>query len=909
MKFRMFLLPLLGLLAACSSSPKADNLTTEYLRDPLGIDARTPRLSWQIESPRRGTLQETYEIRVWTGPENPARGEMVWESGQVASGQSLHVAYAGKPLQSNERYYWQVRVHDNHGKSSAWSRTALWQTGLLDSADWKGQWIGLDQQYSEPEDDRRRLSARMLRREFTLDKPVARATVYLSGLGFSELYLNGAKVGDRVMDPTHSNYDRRYFYVAHDVTAQLHKGANALGVWLGNGRFFAPRVRIPAPTPTFGFPKMLLQMEIEYTDGSRETLVSDASWKVTDQGPIRANNEFDGEEYDARMEQPGWDAPGFDDSAWQPAMLVAAPKGTPVAQMQEPMRVLETLAPVEIRRQEDGKYWVDFGQNLYGMCRIRVSGPRDTRVVIRAAFDLDSSGKVDLSNNRSALCTDVYTLKGEGTETWAPRFRGQGFRYAEIEGWPGELTKENIGMLAVQSDLQPVGTFACSNELVNRIYANMWRTVRMQERGLPMDPDRDERQAWLSVSEMSSETEGYMYNVAAFYENFLSETRADQRADGCLADGGSLWAWSYSGDPCWPSVITTNPWSQYRMYGDDRQIELCYPVMKKWVEYLGTLVDQDLIFRKGCYSDWVDASTMDIYDRPPFGDTPKALLSTAYYYYNLKVVERTALFLGRPLDEVAAFGDLAEHVKEAYNNAFFDAATGRYLGDTQAGYALAFEFDLVPEGMEQRVATRFADRVAIDDKGHLTVGCPGTKWLMQALTRIGRTDLAYTILTQTTRPSWGYMVAQGGTSIWERWDCNTQEPGMNGQSQTILSGYLGAWMYRTLGGIAYDPEEPGFRHIIMRPEPAGDLSWVDCSFESLYGEIVSNWKIVDGKFHWSIRIPAGCRATIFLPTDDAHSVQEGRSETEGVHFQGSEPGVAVFALGSGEYNFTADYKK
>lgn len=908
MKTAIFLCLSAWWLTACQPTAELVNLTAEYLENPIGIDAPAPRLSWQLRGPERGLAQSAYEINVWTEEPGSSRRRYVWQTGKVFSPQSLHIPYGGEPLESGCRYYWQARVWDRHNEVSRWSEPALWQMGLLDAAEWQAQWIGLDVPYEEPRDDRRRLSARLLRREIELAKPVAQATVFLSGLGFSELYINGQRVGDRIMDPTHSNCDRRVPYVGYDVTGLLREGPNALGVILGNGRFFAPRVVRPAPTPSFGFPKMLLHMDVLYADGSRETFVSDGAWKITDQGPIRANNEFDGEEYDARMEQPGWNDLGFDDAAWQPVQMVEAPHGELFPQTQEPMRVIETLRPVSIRKLGAGKFLADFGQNLYGMCRIRVKGEPGTRIEIRSTFDLHPDGTIDMAPNRSALSTDVYTLKGGGTELWAPRFRGQGTRYAEVSGWPGELGPDDIELLVVHSDLKKTGSFACSDSLVNRIYENMHRTVRMQERGLPMDPDRDERQAWLSVSEMTSETEGYMYNVAAFYENFLAETRADQRADGCIADAGSLWAWSYTGDPCWPSVITTTPWSNYYMYGDARTVELCYPVMKRWVEYLLGRTDADHIYRQGTYSDWVDAFTMD-QTADPFGATPKFLLSTAYLYYNLKVVERTARFLQRP-EEADFFAAEAAKVKEAFNGAFLDRESGRYEGDTQAGYALAFEFGLVPDECREQVAEQFVRNILVDHDGHLTVGCPGTKWLMQALTNIGRTDVAYTILTRTTRPSWGYMVSVGGTSIWERWDCNTASPGMNGQSQTILAGYLGAWMYRTLAGIAYDPTDPGFRHIVMKPEPAADLTWVNASFESLYGVIESRWKIENGRFLWDVTVPPNSTATLYLPTSNAASVTESGHSADraaGVEFVAQQGSRAVYTLASGRYSFGADY--
>jgi alpha-L-rhamnosidase len=897
------------LLSACTQT-KVSQLTVEFLNDPVGIDAKQPRLSWQLNSREKNVLQTAYEIRVAKDTADLAHNrQLVWQSGKVSSDKSLQRVYEGEHLQSGQKYCWQVRVWDNKGNVSHWSKVAFWQMGLLKPEDWKGKWIGLDVDYIEPANDHRRLPARMLRREFELKKDVKSATVFLSGLGFSELYINGGKVDNRIMDPTHSNYSKRVMYTAFDITEFLKHGRNAMGVILGNGRFFSPRIKLPVTTPSFGFPKMLLQLQIQYTDGSSELIVSDEQWKITGEGPIRANSEFDGEEYDANMEQEGWDKAGFDESGWQPVQLVEAPGGRLIAQMLEPMRVIERIKPVSIHNSKSGGYVADFGENLYGMCQIKVQGPKGTKVVIRTSFDIDSTGNLDMAPNRSALSTDIYTLKGKGVEIWAPRFRGQGLRYAEITGWPGVLKTDEVEFLVVHSDLRQVGEFSCSNELVNNIYANMVRSVRMQERGVPMDPDRDERQAWLSVSEMTSETEGYMYNVAAFYESFLGEARIDQSEDGCISEAGSIWHWPTK-DPCWPAVVTTTPWSNYRMYGDTRILEDNYEMMKKWVNYLDKLLDPDFIYRKGTYADWVDAYTMDRYDSPPFGGTSRELLSTAYFYYDMILAAKTAAFLHKT-EDAGYFSAVAQKVKVAFNKAFLDTATGVYLNNTQAAYAMALEFGLVPDDCRQKVADRFVQNILVENKGHLTVGCPGVKWLMQALTHIGRTDVAYTILTQTTRPGWGYMVKKGGTSIWERWDRDTQTPGMNGQSQTILAGYLGAWMYRTLGGIAYDPEQPGFKHIIMHPEPVGDLTWVNVSFESLYGWIKSDWKSENGLFSWKVTIPPNTKATVYIPANDEASVKESGKKIENnssLKFIRSEDNTVVYEIGSGDYIFSSGYK-
>lgn len=883
-------------------------LRVEFLKNPLGIDVEAPQLSWQLQSKERNVLQVAYEIRM--SKEVPAlfrNSKLVWQTGKVTSNESLHVVYAGEHLQSGQKYYWQVRVWDNKGNVSTWSDVAFWQMGLLASKDWKGKWIGLDVGYPEPGDDHRKLPARMARREFEVTKPIVDATLFLSGLGFSEFYVNGSKVDNRIMDPTHSNYRKRIMYVVLDVTKFLKHGQNAVGAILGNGRFFAPRIRIPVETPNFGFPKMLMQMQVRYSDGTSALITSDDKWKITDQGAIRANSEFDGEEYDANMEQEGWNQVGFDDSKWQSAQIVSAPGGKLIAQMQEPIRVIEKLKPVSIYNSNSGGYVVDFGQNLYGMCQIKVKGPKGTKVVLRSAFDIDVTGNVNMAPNRSALSADIYMLKGRGVEVWSPRFRGQGLRYVEITGWPGTLKKEDVEFLVVHSDLQKVGNFSCSDELVNKIYANTLRSVRMQERGVPMDPDRDERQAWLSVSEKTSETEGYMYNVSAFYNNFLDETRSSQRDDGLLSEAGSLWSWNTK-DPCWPAVITTTPWSCYNMYGDKRVLSENYPTMKRWVLYLEKNLDSDFVYRKGTYSDWVDAYSMDK-KTSDNGGTSKELLSTAYMFFNFKTVEKTAGFLGE-FEDSTYFAKAAKKVEAAFLKTFFDSSRHTYLSETQTSYVLPLAFGLVPPKYYQSVAGNLVNDILIKHNGHLTVGCPGLKWLMQILTSIGHTDVAYTILTQTTRPSWGYMVSKGGTSIWERWDRDTRDPGMNGQSQTILAGYLGAWMYQTLGGIAYDTKKPGFKNIIMHPEPVGDLKWVNASFESLYGLITSYWKYEKGLFKWHITIPPNTTATVYIPTNDVASLKEGGrsiNNIPNVKYTGIQKGAAVYEIGSGSYKFSSAF--
>lgn len=889
------------------------DLRCEYLADPAGIDVLQPGLSWRSEATdpaARGLVQSAYQIVVASTPGllKEDHGDL-WDSGKVPGAQSTEVIYAGKALTSFAFCFWKVRIWDGQDRPSAWSATAQWSMGPLGAEDWGAKWIGKDGgEIAGDQSEHRRLPARMLRRTFAVERPISRATAYVCGMGFFELYLNGQKISDHIMDPAISNYAKHVCYVTFDVTGQLKPGENAVGVILGNARFFAPRVKVPAPTHTFGYPKLLALIRVEHDDGSITSLVSDEKWKVTDDGPIRANSEYDGEEYDAGREMPGWSAGGFDDARWQTAQIVQPPPGELIAQRVEPMRVTQVIKPTAITNPKPGIYLVDFGQCLYGSVQLRVNGPRGTRVQIRTSYARRADGTLKTEDNRSALTTDIYTLRGgDEEEIWSPRFRGQGTRFAEITGFPGIPVAANFAFQVLHTDIEQVGEFGCSNELLNHIYANAGRSIRMQNRSVPMEPDRDERQPWLGHPAKSSESEGYVYGVDGFYNHFLSETRSNQRADGNISDGGWFWDF-FSGDPVWPSVITVVPLWLHDFYGDQRAIEANYPAMKAWILFQKrSHLRADFTIDAGGYGDWVDGSSMDG-KRPDNGSTSPQLIATAYFYHNCRLVAEGARLLGKS-DDARELGEVADHVAEGFNRRFFDPVSGTYESRTQLSGALPLAFGLVPEAQRARVAQALVDDIVIKQHGHLSVGLIGMQWFMQALTQIGRPDLAYSIATQTTRPSWGYMISRGATSVWERWDMDTRDPAMNGESQMILAGDLVAWMYQTLGGIERDPSEPAFHRIILRPRIVGDLSSVHASFKSMYGPIVSDWRIEAGKFKWNLSIPPNTSATIYIPSKGQTDVREsGRpaTQSEGVAFlrQGEE-GV-VYQVGSGRFQFESD---
>jgi alpha-L-rhamnosidase len=895
-----------------SAAVQTTNLRCEYLKDPLGIDVVKPRLSWIITSERRGERQTAYQVLVASAPTLLAqdRGDL-WDSGKIASDKSVHVEYGGKPLGSKMACHWKVRVWDRDGQASPWSPPALWTMGLLRKDDWTAQWIGLEPSQPDSSDkkpDVRVLPARYLRREFQAEKKVAHATAYVCGLGFFDFYVNGQKVSDHVMDPALSDYRKAAYYVTFDVSSQLRRGVNALGVILGNGRFFAPRLVTPAPTITYGYPKLLLQLEIEYEDGSTARIVSDAQWRLTADGPIRSNNEYDGEMYDARMEMDGWAEVGFNDSKWEKPQLVSAPDGALISQMIEPMRVTQIIKPTSVSSPKPGVFLVDMGQAFYGTVRLKAAGQRGSEVRLTSAYSLLPDGMLKTADNRGAKATDVYIFKGQGEEVWNPRFKGQGFRRVQVTGFPGTPTVDNFEGLVIHTDVEPVGEFECSNPLVNRIHTAMRWGMRMFLRSAPLDPDRDERQPWMGDPAKDAESEAFNFNVAAFYTKWMSDLRRSQRADGSIPDVSMNWEWGEGVE--WPSVFTIIPNWFVSFYADGRLEEINYDAMKKWCIAMRRHVQKDGTLGRTSYGDWCDAYTMDG-SRTDNGATLQELVSTAYQYNNNRIIAQAARRLGRTEDE-HEFSQHAEQLKAAFNKKFLDLKTNVYGSGTQCSYVLPLAFGLVPSERRDAIIANLLKDIVVTRGGHTSVGLVGMQWLLQTLSDAGLSSAAWTIVNQTTRPSWGYMLSKGATTIWERWDCDTRDPGMNSESLLILAGNADAWFYQTLAGIRDDPEKPGFQHIIIRPRLLGDLTWVKARYESMRGRIVSHWKREGGTLTMEVAIPANATATIYVPAKSVESVLEsGKPATacEGVHFLRMEDDAAVFALQSGAYRFTTGFEK
>ena len=888
------------------------NLRCEMLVDPLGVEVKQPRFSWQIMSGQRNVQQTVYQIFVSSSEEklNKDDGD-VWNSGKQNSSQSIHISYAGKPLQSATKYFWKVKVFTNKGEAGS-NETAFFSTGLLNTGDWKAKWIGYDKASSwDSITQWSRLSARYLRKEFQSSSVVKRATVYISGLGMYELYINDNKVGDQVMAPNPTDYRKSFFYNTHDVTAQIKNGNNAIATVLGNGRFFTMRQNYkPQKHNTFGYPKLLLQLEIEYADGTKKIIVSDETWKLNVDGPIRTNNEYDGEEYDATKEFPGWNNAGFNDSKWIKPELVSAPPGKMIAQMAEPMKVMKTIAPVSIKSASNGKYILDMGQNFAGWLQIKVQGKRGQKVQLRFAESLKTDGEIFTANLRDAKVTDIYTLKGVGTETWQPSFVYHGFRFVEVTGFPGTPVANDFEGKLIYDALETTGSFVTSNSVINNIYKNAWWGIASNYKGMPVDcPQRNERQPWLGDRVIGAMGESYLFDNAKLYAKWMQDIEESQTAEGAIPDVAPAFWNYYSDDVTWPAAYITISNHLYNQFGDITPVQKHYPSMKKWMEYMKSKYMTGHIVTRDKYGDWCmpPESPSLIHAKEPSRLTDGKLIATAYYHKMLSYLQRFAGLLNKP-DDAKVFGLLMDSIKTAFNKTFYNDNKKQYSNNTATANLLPLYFGLVPDSLKQVIFEKIRHKILVENKGHTSTGLIGSQWVMRTLSDYGNTDLAYTLTTNSTYPSWGYMVANGATTIWELWNGNTADPGMNSQNHVMLLGDLLTWYYENLAGIRSDKTDVAFKKIVMKPNLPAGLEFVNASYNSMHGLIKSAWQKNVDKFEWNVTIPANSSAVVHIPARSANDIMESGmeiSKAEGVQSVKFENGIAIIHVGSGEYKFVS----
>ncbi|MBZ4043862.1 glycoside hydrolase family 78 protein [Flavobacterium hibisci] len=882
------------------------NLQCEMLTNPEGIDVLKPRLSWQIQSDLNDVKQKSYQILVASTLENlNANKADLWDSGKVDSDASVNVIYNGKKLGDRQNAFWKVIVFTNKGEIKS-AETAHFSIGILTYADWKStRWIGYEKlskddsisQYSK-------LSARYLRKEINLKKQVKNAKVYIMGMGLYELYINGNKIGDQVLAPVPTDYTKNVKYNVFDVTSQLKEGKNMLGTILGNGRFFAMRQDYkPYKIKSFGFPKMAMQLFVEYTDGSKEVIRTDDTWKLTTDGPILSNNEYDGEEYDARKEMKGWATTNFDDKNWVNARYVQEPGGFYEAQMSPYMKIMGEVKPISIKATAKGTYILDMGQNMVGWLRLKVKGKSGDKITMKFAESLQKDGSLYIANLRDAKTTDVYTLKGEGEEIWEPRFIFHGFRFVEISGFPTKPTLDNFVGKVVYDDLKTTGTFESSDATMNQIFKNAWWGISGNYKGMPIDcPQRNERQPWLGDRTTGAYGESFLFNNQTLYAKWLDDIKYSQTQDGGLPDVAPAF-WRYYGDNVtWPGTYITVGDMLYQQFGDAEVIKKQYPSMKKWMVYMEENYLQNDLMDKDKYGDWcVPPESLElIRSKDPARLTDGQLLSSAFYYQLLTIMKKFAVIAKADAD-VAYYDELAQRIKKAFNAKFLNTEKNYYANNTVTANVLPLAFGLVPENLIDKVFQNMVYEVEVTKQGHISTGVIGTQFLMRTLTNFGRGDLAFKLASNKTYPSWGYMVENGATTIWELWNGNTADPTMNSQNHVMLLGDLLIWYYENMAGIMSNPETPGFKQIIMKPDFNAGLTFVNASYESIYGVIKSDWKKSKNTLQWKITIPANSSAVVYLPTKNPSSVTVNNQKLEKSSSYKTENNNIVLTLESGSY--------
>jgi alpha-L-rhamnosidase len=893
-------------LASASADVSLQDLRCEMLKDPQGIGTAHPRLSWQISSDQRNTQQIAYEVIVASSPQKLASniGDL-WDSHKVMSDKSIMVSYAGKALTSRANCYWKVKVWTTKGEST-WSQPAFWSIGL-NTADWQAKWIGYEHGFPWDSVSKfSRLSARYYRKQFQTSKQVKKAVIYIVGLGHYELYINGKSIGDQVLAEAPTDYTQSVLYNTFDVTADIKQGENVIGTILGNGRFFTMRPKYkPNKIKEFGFPKMLLQLEITYQDGSKKIITSDDNCKFTADGPIRTNNEYDGEEYDATKELAGWDITGYDDSKWLKPELVETPGGKVEAQMNEPIKIVDTVHPISIKQLKPGTWIMDMGQNMAGWVQMKVQGKKGDKITLRFAETLKEDSDLYIANLRDAKVTDIYTLKGDSEEVWHPVFVYHGFRYVQISGYPGTPTVSDFIGQVVSDNMANTGHFETSNSLINHIYHNAYWGILSDYKGMPVDcPQRNERMPWLGDRATGSLGESFVFNNENLYAKWLDDIEQSQKPDGSIPDVAPAYWNYYSDNMTWPGTYILIADMLYNQFADKAPIEKHYPSMKKWLGYMRQKYAKGNLMTKDKYGDWCvpPESPELIHSRDSSRNTSGELIATAYYYRLLLLMQHFAQILNKPADE-QQFAAQALQTKNAFNQKFLDAKTYQYDNNTVTANLLPLYFGMVPAADRKAVFNNIVNKVTIDAKSHISTGVIGTQWLMRGLTDFGRPDIAYHIAANDDYPSWGYMVKRGATTIWELWNGDTAAPAMNSRNHIMLLGDLIAWFYQDLGGIKAD--EPGFKTIVMKPAIVNGLDYVNASYTTPYGLVKSDWKKQSGYFNWAITVPANSKAIVYLPADKVNDITcDGKtlSALSGTKMQVNN-GETKIEIGSGDYHF------
>ena len=900
-----FLLHGSGYCAAGQTDVVLTHLRCEYRENPLGIDVRQPRLSWILDSSQRGQKQTAYRILVASTEEKLANdlGDL-WDSGKVESNQSTQIVYQGQELKSRMHCLWKVCVWDKDDIKTGFSEPAYWTMGLLSDSDWRGSWIGMNIPDSTVNADESLDGPPppWFRKTFSVSKPVKRAFVYITARGLFELHINGERIGKDVFSPGWTDYHKRIQYCTYEVTSQLRGGMNAVGAIIGDG-WYSGYIGEQLERGYYGLQNsMLLQLEVEYTDGTMDVFATDGTWRCSD-GPLLSSDIIMGEYYDARKEMPGWDTADFNDSSWQSVVLLENPSATLVAHCSEPVQVTEYLNPVAIYEPVKGVYVINFGQNIAGWARLTVKGEAGRKVILRFAERLYHDGSIYTANLRGARATDTYVLKGGKEEVWEPRFTYHGFQYVEVSGLPGAPDLSTVTGCVAHSTTLPAGHFECSDSMVNQLWRNITWTQRANFFSIPTGcPQRDERLGFLGDTQLFMSTASFNMNVAAFFTKWMDDIEDAQSSEGAFTviapnlTGIEI----FNGYPGWADAGVIIAWKMYREYGDTRIIEKYYDAMVRWMDFLQK-EDSDMICgnkEETANADWLSV----------IANTPACLVRMAYWAYDASLMSRMARVIGHNQD-AQEYEQLFASVKSAFQENFV-LPDGRITCNTQTGCLLALAMDLMPTGAHEAAVKQLVENIRQRD-WHLSTGFIGVGLLNPVLTQWGYPDVAYRLLLNDTYPSWGYSIKNGATTIWERWDGWSQDKGFHDSDMNSFNHYafgaIGEWLYRHVAGIQLDAEVPGYKHIIIKPSPGCDLTYAHAEYHSIHGKIASGWRKDGNRIALDVTVPANTTATVFIPSEREALITESglpAGEAEGVTLLGYENGCTGFSVESGHYSFS-----
>ncbi len=893
-KIRFFLLLFLVLFFFKLNAQLAPvRLQCEHLVNPLGMDAPNPRLSWQLEDPRKGAVQSAYQLFVGVDSIAVANGKGdIWETGKILS-DSVLVTYNGKKLQPFTKYFWQVRAWDQEGQPSERNQVASFETGMMGQQNWQGSWIS----------DSRDIAlkpAPYFRKEVELKKKIVSARAYVAVGGLFELYINGEKIGNHRLDPMYTRFDRRTLYVTHDVTAYLKEGKNAVGILLGNGWYNhqSTAVWYFDKAPWRARPKFCMDIRITYQDGSVETVSSGTSWKTT-LSPVVFNSIYTGEHQDANLEKTGWCTAGYDDSKWANAKPVAAPSQNIVSQQLQPIRACEEIPAQSCKKFSDSLYVFNLGRNIAGVSKITLTGLPGTVIRVKHGERLYENGRVDQSNisvhyrptdDQDPFATDIYTLKCGVEETFSPHFNYKGFQYLEIvSSKPVELTQNSVVGLFMHSDVTPVGKIESSNPVFNKIWEAANHSYLSNLFGYPTDCPQREKNGWTGDGQIAVETGLYNFDGITVYEKWLADHRDEQQPNGVLPNiiPTSGWGYDWANGPDWTSSLAIIPWNIYLFYGDSRLLKQTYDNIKRYVDYIDRISPENLT--DWGLGDWI----------PVKSKANKELTSSCYFYADASILARAAKMFGKT-EDAKKYSELARKIKEAINRKFLNTATGVYANGLQTELAAPLFWGVVPDGMKAVVAANLAKRVEADNF-HLDVGLLGTKALLNALSENGYAEAAYKVASQETFPSWGWWIVNGATTLYENWPIDAKS---DISLNHIMFGEISAWYYKALGGIRPDPDHPGFRNILLEPHFVKGLTHFEASHQGPYGMIVSKWSKGKRKITYQVTIPANSSATLTLPAGKLKEGNRPVGDNQFIKILRKEKSSITLSIASGNYSFT-----